>query len=78
MSEIKSRFEALQGATLRLRNSTAAERAAKLKALWDAIVDRQDDLYKAGAEERGVQPVDIAPRQMGQAAARQKHDVHPW
>ena len=59
-SEIQSRFEALQGATLRLRNSTAAERVSKLKALWDAIVDHQDDLYKAGAEERSVQPVDIA------------------
>lgn len=60
MTEIKSRFEALQGATLRLRNSTAAERTAKLKALWGAIVDRQDDLYAAGAKERSVQPVDIA------------------
>ena len=59
-SDIQTRFETLQGATLRLRNSTAEERVAKLKKLWAGIVDRQDDLYKAGADERGVQPVDIA------------------
>jgi len=59
-SDIQARFQTLKGATLRLRNSTASERAAKLKILWDVIVDRQDDLYKAGMEERGVQPVDIA------------------
>lgn len=59
-SEIKRRFESLQGATLRLRNSSAAERTAKLKSLWAAIVARQDDLYSAGMEERRVQPIDIA------------------
>ena len=60
ISDIQSHFESLQGATLRLRNSTAEERASKLKALWDAIVERSDDLYEAGMRERGVQPVDIA------------------
>lgn len=59
-SEIQTRFETLKAATLRLRNSSAAERTAKLKTLWAAIVTRQDDLYKAGMEERRVQPVDIA------------------
>lgn len=60
MSEIKTRFEALRGATLRLRNSSAEERIKKIKAVWDAIVVRQEDIYAAGANERGVEPADLA------------------
>lgn len=58
--KIQARFETLQAATLRLRNSTAAQRIDKLKKLWSAIIERQDDLFAAGKDERGVQPVDIA------------------
>ena len=60
MSDIQKRFEALQGATLRLRNSSAQERSGKLKAIWAGIVARKEDLFKAGAEERGCHEVDIA------------------
>lgn len=60
MSDLKTRFEALQGATLRLRNSSAEERIKKIKAVWDAIVIRQNDIYAAGAKERRVEPVDLA------------------
>ncbi len=60
MSDIQKRFEALQAATLRLRNSSAEERADKLKAMWTGIVARKEDLFKAGAIERGCHEVDIA------------------
>jgi len=60
MSEIKKQFEALQSSTLRLRNSTAAERAAKIQALMTETINRQEDLFKAGHEERGTHDLDIA------------------
>ncbi len=60
MTQIKKRFEKLQSSTLRLRNSSAEERANKLNALWQAIVNRKQDLFDAGAEERGCHEVDIA------------------
>ncbi|MDA8707790.1 aldehyde dehydrogenase family protein [Hellea sp.] len=58
--DIQSRFEALQSSTSRLRNSSAEERAQKLTALWEAILDKKQVLFDAGAEERGCHELDIA------------------
>jgi len=60
MSDIKTRFEKLQSSTLKLRNSSAEERTEKLQAIWQGLVARKEDLFKAGAEERGCHEVDIA------------------
>ena len=60
MSDIARTFAALQASRLRLRNSSATERAARLKALWEATAARRDDLIAAGAKERGCHHVDIA------------------
>jgi len=60
MSDIQQRFEALQNSTAALRNSTAAQRAEKIKAIWQGIIERKEDLFKAGKEERGCHEVDIA------------------
>lgn len=60
MSDIEQRFNTLKAATPRLRNSTAAERAAKLKKLWESIVAHKEELFAAGNEERGCHEVDIA------------------
>jgi len=59
-SDIAARFQALKSATPRLRNSTASERAAKMTALWEATVDRKDDLIKAAHNERGTHDLDMA------------------
>jgi len=59
-SEISEKFATLKSGTSRLRNSTAAERIAKMKALWDATVDRKDDLIKAAHKERGTHDLDMA------------------
>ena len=60
MSDTKTQFEVLQGATLRLRNSSAEERADKIQALMTETINRQEDLFKAGYEERGTHDLDIA------------------
>ncbi len=60
MSDIKTRFENLQSSTLRLRNSTAAERAEKLKKLWAGMLARKEDIFKAGNAERGTHDLDVA------------------
>lgn len=60
MSDIKARFEKLKAATPRLRNTTAEQRSKRLKALWEGVVDRKEDLMEAGRTERGCHPVDIA------------------
>jgi len=59
-SEIAEKFAILKSGTSRLRNSTAAERIAKMKALWEATVDRKDDLIKAAHKERGTHDLDMA------------------
>ncbi len=59
-SEISEKFATLKAGTSRLRNSTAAERIAKMKALWEATVDRKDDLIKAAHTERGTHDLDMA------------------
>ncbi|MEP3890619.1 MAG: aldehyde dehydrogenase family protein [Hellea sp.] len=59
-SDIAAKVQALKDATPRLRNSTAAERCAKMKALWEATVDRKDDLFKAANIERGTHDLDMA------------------
>ena len=45
--EIKRVFEKQKAYALKLRTSTAAERIAKLKKLRDAVLARQEDIYKA-------------------------------
>ena len=60
MSDIADRFADLQNSTLRLRNSSAEERANKLRALWAATVERKDDLFEASRGERGTLDVDVA------------------
>lgn len=59
-SDIKTRFDALQGGTSRLRNTTASERIARMTALWAAMVDRKEDLFKAAHQERGTHDLDMA------------------
>ena len=60
MSEIPEKFATLKSGTPRLRNSSAAERCAKMKALWEATVDCKDDLFKAANAERGTHDLDMA------------------
>ena len=59
-SEIKASFEALQAGTSRLRNTTASQRVARMTALWAAMVDRKEDLFKAAHQERGTHDLDMA------------------
>lgn len=59
-SDIPAKFAALKNSKRRLRNTSAAERAAKLTALWEATVERKEDLFAAGAQERGSHELDIA------------------
>jgi len=63
-SEIKAKFQVLKDAKLKLRNSTATERSARIKALWEATSERQEDLFKAGKEERGLHNLDVAAELM--------------
>ena len=60
MSDIATRFEALQASRQHLRNSSANQRADKLKAVWAGVVERRDDLFAAGHKERGTHDLDIA------------------
>ena len=60
LSDISSRFNTLKAATPRLRNTSAADRVARMSALWEATVDRKDDLIKAAHKERGTHDLDMA------------------
>ncbi len=60
MSEISEKFAVLKSGTPRLRNTSAAERCARMKSLWDATVERKDDLFKAAHKERGTHDLDMA------------------
>ncbi len=60
MSDIQARFQTLQSAAARMRNSAATERADKIMALWSGVQERQKDLFDAGREERGTHDLDIA------------------
>ncbi len=60
MSDIATGFKTLQSSTLRLRNSTASERAQKIKAIWTHTLARKEDLFKAGHKERRSHELDIA------------------
>lgn len=60
MSDIKKKFEALQSGTLKMRNSSAEERASRINALMNETIRRQDDIFKAGHQERGTHDLDIA------------------
>jgi aldehyde dehydrogenase (NAD+) len=60
MSEISEKFARLKSGTARLRNTSAAERIERMKALWEATVDRKDDLFKAAHAERGTHDLDMA------------------
>lgn len=59
-SDIAAKVQALKDATPRLRNTTAEERCAKMKALWEATVERKEDLFKAAHKERGTHDLDMA------------------
>ena len=60
MSEIADKFAKLQSSRERLRNSSASERADKLKAIWAGVLERKDDIFVAGNKERGTHDLDIA------------------
>jgi len=62
--DIAADFARLRGSTLRLRNTNAAERAARLQALWSALVARKDDLFEAGRGERRTHDLDVAAELM--------------
>ena len=64
MSDIKAQFETLQSSKLKLRNSSAAERAAKLRAIWEATKARKEDLFVATNKERGTHDLDVAAELM--------------
>jgi aldehyde dehydrogenase (NAD+) len=63
-SEITTKFSAMRAETGRLRNTTAAERIARMRALWGATLARKEDLFAAGHEERGTHDLDIAAELM--------------
>ncbi len=60
MSEISAKFAALKSATPRLRNTTAEQRCERMRALWNATVERKEDLFKAANLERGTHDLDMA------------------
>lgn len=60
MSEISDKFTKLRSSSSRLRNTSAAKRVARINALWEATVDRKDDLFKAANNERGTHDLDMA------------------
>jgi len=60
MSEVSEKFAKLKSSTGRLRNTTAAQRIARIQALWEATVDRKEDLFKAAHIERGTHDLDMA------------------
>lgn len=60
MSDIQTGFAKLKSATLRLRNSSPEERAAKLQALMAETIQRKEDLFKAANLERGTHDLDMA------------------
>lgn len=64
MTAISDTFDRLAASKLRLRNTTGAERAAKLQALWAATKARTEDLFKATHEERGTHDLDVAAELM--------------
>jgi len=64
MSDIKAQFEKLQSSKLKLRNSSAADRAAKLSAIWEATKARKEDLFVATNKERGTHDLDVAAELM--------------
>ena len=64
MSDISAKFDALKAATPRLRNSTAQQRADKIKKLWTATIARKEDLFKATHAERGTHDLDVAAELM--------------
>ncbi len=64
MSSIADKFAKLQSSKLRLRNSSAEQRAARIKALWTATLKRKDALFKATHKERGTHDLDVAAELM--------------
>ena len=60
MSDIASQFKTLQDAAPRMRLTTAKERADRLRSIWDALLERKDDIFKSGQEERRTNDVDVA------------------
>jgi aldehyde dehydrogenase (NAD+) len=60
MTEISDKSAVLKSSKARLRNTTASERVARIQSLWEAIVDRKDDLFKAAHNERGTHDLDMA------------------
>lgn len=43
-----------------MRRTTAKERADRLRALWEATLERKDDIFRSGREERRTNDVDVA------------------
>ena len=64
MSDITTKFANLQSSRLKLRNSSGIERAAKLKAIWEATKARKEDLFVATRKERGTHDLDVAAELM--------------
>ena len=60
MSDIASQFKALQDAAPRMRQTTAKERADRLRSVWNALLERKEDIFKSGYEERRTNDVDVA------------------
>ena len=46
MSDIASQFKALQDAAPRMRQTTAKERADRLRSVWNALLERKEDIFK--------------------------------
>ena len=60
MSDIASQFKALQDAAPRMRQTTAKERADRLRSVWNALLERKEDIFKSGYDERRTNDVDVA------------------
>ena len=60
MGDIASQFKALQDAAPRMRQTTAKERADRLRSVWNALLERKEDIFKSGYEERRTNDVDVA------------------
>ena len=60
MSNITTQFEKLKSGAVKMRASTAADRNALLKKLWESLVDHQEAIFAAAKKERNSHKLDAA------------------
>jgi aldehyde dehydrogenase (NAD+) len=59
MQDVTEKFNKLAAKAPVLARSTAAQRAARIQALMDALLERKQDAFDAGKIELGLSPTDV-------------------